>query len=157
MQVFKNKDVSLPRVQASVTQNLWENYSFLKPTPPESHLELRSQHKDIQEPSQNQSEQNHVYSRASKDLLSLWVFLLGALPVNHLQLLICSWKMSLMQPEARIKAGHSKAGQPQQLRFEAGESMFTSTYRNQNPLQQEMKDQFRALMTQMICKKHWYP
>lgn len=50
MQVFKNKDVSLPRVQASVTQNLWENYSFLKPTPPESHLELRSQHKDIQEP-----------------------------------------------------------------------------------------------------------
>lgn len=59
-----------------------------------------------------------------------------------------------MQAEARIKAGHSKAGQAQQLSFEAGESTFTSIYRDQNPLQQDMKDQFRALVTQMIHKKH---
>lgn len=61
--------------------------------PPERYLELSSSwYKDIQEPPQNQSEQNHIYSKSSKDLLSLWVFLLGALTMNYLQFLIYSYE-----------------------------------------------------------------
>lgn len=59
-----------------------------------------------------------------------------------------------MQPEARIKADHSKAGQPQQFSLDPGESMFRSIYRKQNPLQRDRKDQFRASVTQMISEKH---